>query len=118
MRDHLEYNRSLWGAVEYLHQRGVNDSMIDAGYVVNGWQQYAHPENAPHNEGGEIYIPGFTTNEQTLRYRVSNTALPDWNLLENFPYKRWLGPSGSIYLLECVHANGVCEFPRRKPERD
>ena len=76
MRDHLEYNRSLWGAVEYLHQRGVNDSMIDAGYVVNGWQQYAHPENAPHNKGGEIYIPGFTTNEQNvtvprIKYRSS-----------------------------------------------
>ena len=114
VRDHLEYNRSLWAAVDYLHRRGVKDSMIDAGYVVDGWQQYAHPENAPRGKDGKIYVPGFTTFKQSLRYRVSNSSLPKWKLLETFSYRRWLGPSGAIYVLECAGGNGSCEFTTRQ----
>ncbi len=46
LRDHLEYNAALWSGVRYLESRGAPASEIDGGWAVNGWLQYAHPENA------------------------------------------------------------------------
>ena len=57
IRDHLTYNRALWAAVDTLHQSGVPARDINGGYVVNGWLQYVHPEDAYRNARGDIEIP-------------------------------------------------------------
>src|SRR5262249_44804495 len=49
LRDHLAYNSALWRAVDALSARGVPESQIDAGYVVDGWFHFAHSENGPRH---------------------------------------------------------------------
>ena len=98
-RDHLAYNAAVWGAVERLREQGVAASEIDGGYVVNSWLQYAHPENAPHDHG-RAYVPKLTDARIILRYELSNEALPGQKLIVAEPYRRWLAPSGKIYVRE------------------
>ena len=100
VHDHLQYNQALWQAVDVLRQRGVPESDINGGYVVNGWLQYAHPENAPRDEQGNILVPWLTTNINPLRYQIANLPVPHWRLVKAIPYHRWLGRSGTICILE------------------
>ena len=96
---------ALWTAVHHLHLRGAHDREIDGGYVVNGWQQYAHPENAPRDAHGKVVVPQVTVSD-TLRYQISNRRVPDWKLLETLPYRRWMGRSGLIYVHERLAGDG------------
>ena len=98
-RDHLAYNAAVWAAVERLREQGVAASEIDGGYVVNSWLQYAYPENAPRDHG-RAYVPKLTNAGVTLRYELSNEALPGQKLIATEPYRRWLAPSGKIYVRE------------------
>jgi hypothetical protein len=79
--------------------RAAAISQIDAGYVVNGWLQYAHPENAPRDAAGAVAVPWVNVGG-TLPYRIANRALRDYHVIRSIPYRRWLGRSGSIYLLD------------------
>jgi hypothetical protein len=99
MYDHLQLNRALWRAVSELRGRGVPDDEIDAGYVVNGWLQCAHPEHAPRDARGNPFVPMLTTSSGMLPYEVSVRPLPGWKTLDVIPYRRWLGPSGAIWVL-------------------
>jgi hypothetical protein len=98
-RDHLTFNNALWQAVAWLQQEGIPRSQFDGGYVVNGWLQYAHPQYAARDEKGHISVPMIHTRE-TLRYRISNIPLTGWRVLQAVPYRRWMGRSGAIYILE------------------
>jgi hypothetical protein len=100
VHDHLQYNQALWQAVDTLQERGIPDSDIDGGYVVNGWLHYAHPENAPQDEQGNILVPGLTTKMNPLRYLIANRPLPNWRVVQTIPYHRWWGRSGIICILE------------------
>jgi hypothetical protein len=100
VRDHLQYNQALWQAVAVLRQRGVPDSDIDGGYIVNGWLHYAHPDKAPRDEQGNILVPGLTTAGNPLRYVIANLPLPQWRVVTTIPYQRWWGRSGTIWVLE------------------
>jgi hypothetical protein len=98
-RDHLTFNNALWQAVAWLRQEGIPISQIDGGYIVNGWLQYAHPQNAPRDQQGKVSVPMIHT-KGTLRYRISNIPLMGWRVLRIIPYQRWMGRSGAIYILE------------------
>jgi hypothetical protein len=99
VRDHLEYNRAVWGGVAYLHDLGAKDSEIHGGWPINGWLQYAHPQNAPiRNAKGEIRVP-WVNDKFMLPYQIANQPMEGWSELTHIPYKRWLGHSGSIYVL-------------------
>jgi hypothetical protein len=99
VRDHLEYNRAVWAAVAYLREQGVNPGDINGGYVVNGWLQYAHPENARRDRNGNPLVP-WVTQVIDLPFQISNQPLADWQQIKVIPYGRWLGYSGAIYVLE------------------
>jgi hypothetical protein len=99
--DHLRYNATLWEAVDELHRMGVPDSEINGGYTVNAWLQYAHPESAHRDEEGRAVVPWVNEDRagDLLRYHVANAPRDGWKTLKSFPYTRWLGPSGKIYIL-------------------
>jgi hypothetical protein len=99
LRDHLAYNQALWQAVERLRSIGAQDVDIDGGYAVNGWLQYAHPQNAPRDAAGRILVSSVNANIPS-RYRISNATPDGWRCLEKIPYQRWLGRPGGIYILE------------------
>ncbi|MBI5396970.1 MAG: hypothetical protein HZA91_16865 [Verrucomicrobia bacterium] len=68
--------------------------------MVNGWFQYAHPQDAPRDAKGAIVVPGMTTDFVSLRYKIANAPQAGWKELRAFPYRRWLGRSGKIHVLE------------------
>lgn len=99
LRDHLAYSHALWGAVDSLQREGAPASQIDAGYVVNGWLQYAHPENARRNEEGEVSVP-MVNGGGLLHYQISNAPSKEWPTLRTVPYSSWLSGRGQLYILD------------------
>jgi hypothetical protein len=99
VRDHLAYNAALWQAVAEVRQMGAKDAEINGGWMVNGWLQYAHPENAHREKDGHILIPWLNDQDLVLPYKISNRADPGWKVLTSVPYRRWLAPSGAIFVL-------------------
>lgn len=99
VRDHLHYNAAVWRAVDQLRRAGVPPSEIDGGYVVNGWLQYAHPDQAARDTTGKVAVPMMNVGG-TLPYQISNSPMPGRKLIATVPYTRWLGRSGHIYVLE------------------
>ena len=98
-RDHLNYNAALYSALDSLRAMGAASSEINGGYAMNGWNQYAHPENAPRDRFGAIYVPWINSNSQ-LNYEISNSRSADAKVLATIPYKKWIGPSGNVYVLD------------------
>ncbi len=73
-------------------------SEIDAGYAVNGWLQYTHPERARRNGSGEISIP-MVNSADRLAYTVSMRRRDPAVILEATPYSGWLFPDGQLFVL-------------------
>lgn len=97
--DHLDYNRAVWSAVADLRAEGVPPREIDGGYVVNGWLQYLHPDDAYHDASGRIIVPmvnGFAE----LTYTVADRPMPNRAVVERYRYIGWLRPGGYIYVLK------------------
>jgi hypothetical protein len=105
-RDHLSYNAALFSALEQVRGLGAADSEINGGYVINGWNQYAHPENAPRDQFGAAQIPFVNANNQ-LRYEISNSRSPDAKVLATIPYHRWIAGSGQLYILDRAQRPGA-----------
>jgi hypothetical protein len=99
VRDHLTYNRAVWDAVQLLRASGMKPADFDGGYVVNGWLQYAHPEHARRDATGSVQVPSINTRVQP-DVRISNHALAGWKIVASFPYTRWAGRSGHVYVLK------------------
>ena len=97
VRDHLQYNSALWSAVETLRP-SVPDSEINGGYVVNGWLQYAHPQQAHHDADGNVDVP-WVNGVYDPPYAIANGIIDGWEVLQTIGYNRWLGPAGKIYVL-------------------
>jgi hypothetical protein len=98
-QDYLSYNTALFSALQQLRGLGAADSEINGGYVINGWNQYAHPENAPRDQAGAPQIPWVNARNQ-LRYEISNTRSGSVKLLATVPYDRWIGGSSELYILD------------------
>jgi len=100
LHDDLEYNRALWQGVDYLRGMGIPPARIDGGYVVNGWLQYAHKEQARLNGKGEVEVEFVNAQGTDFNYQISNTLKDGWIKLKEIPYGSWLGTSGRLYVLE------------------
>jgi hypothetical protein len=69
----LDFNKVLDDMTNDLQARGVAPADINAGYSLNGWRLYVHPENrAP--KMGDWDIP-FVTNDWPTPYRI--VTVPD-----------------------------------------
>jgi hypothetical protein len=100
MRDHLALNAAVWQGVAQLEARGTPLSQIDGGYLVNGWTQYAHPEDAPRDERGAPFVPGVSVSPGALSTLIALRPLPGWRVIGRIPYERILAGSGELVLLE------------------
>ncbi len=101
LRDHQSYNAALWQAVDELRAQGVANADIDGGYVVNGWLQYARPDQAHRDAAGRIAIPWLNEVSEVviLPYLIADLPRDDRPTLRTFDYDRILGPAGTIYIL-------------------
>lgn len=97
--DHLRYNQALWDAVGWARRAGIETRELDGGYVVNGWLQYAHSEQAARTPGGDVRVPWINVDE-TLRYGIVNRVPAGARVLHEIAYRRILAPSGRIYVID------------------
>ena len=93
-------NRAASEALAWLRNRGIPFSDIDAGYALDGWYLYAHPENLAPGQIPERDVPFVTTNEPRP-YVIATAPLKSYKVLRNY---RWSIPLRSleynIYVLQ------------------
>jgi hypothetical protein len=99
MGDHLRYSQAFWDAVGWARQAGIETRQLDGGYVVNGWLQYAHPEQAARAPNGDVQVPGVNA-DATPRYGIVKVVPPGAHVLHAVPYRRFMAPSGRIYVVD------------------
>jgi len=99
LHDDIQYNRALWSSVDYLRETGAPLPRVHGGYIVNGWLQYAHRENAKVNEKGDVQVEWINVQTEDFDYQISNRAEAGWLRLKEFQYKNWFGDPGTLYVL-------------------
>jgi hypothetical protein len=75
-RDMLATNDAVAGLERELEASGVPPSQIDAGYSLNGWRLYAHPENLLPPHADPHYDVPFVTSATPTPYRIVNVPGP------------------------------------------
>jgi hypothetical protein len=100
LHDELAYNRALWLSADYLRQTGAPLPRVNGGYMVNGWLQYAHKENAKTNRKGEVEVNIINVVTKDFDYQISNGTEAGWLELKRFPYYSWLETSGDLHILK------------------
>jgi hypothetical protein len=95
-------NRAAATGLSWLRHRGINFSEIDAGYALNGWYLYAHPENLAPGNTPDRDVPFVTTNEKKP-YVIATSPISDYRVIRRYT---WSIPLRSldynIYVLEQV----------------
>ena len=95
-------NRAAATGLSWLRHRGVNFSEIDAGYALNGWYLYAHPENLAPGNTPDRDVPFVTTNEKKP-YVIATSPISGYGVLRRYT---WSIPLRAldyhIYVLEQV----------------
>ena len=98
-------NRAASEALAWLRNRGIPFSDIDAGYALDGWYLYAHPENLAPGQIPERDVPFVTTNERRP-YVIATAPLEGYKMLRDY---RWSIPLRSleynIYVLQDATEN-------------
>lgn len=98
VRDRSAAETAIWAAVADLRQSGVPVSDIDAGYVVNGWLQYAHPEHAHRDAQGNVAVP-FVNGDAELPWIVAAAPLPGTTIVREYSFARTGRRPGSVFVL-------------------
>jgi hypothetical protein len=99
LRDRIEAENALWSAVNDLQRSGVPVSQIDAGYVVNGWLQYAHPDQANRNAAGHVAVP-WVNDASPSPWVVATTPLPNTEVVREYRFRRTWRDPGSVFVLK------------------
>ena len=86
-RDLLGFNAACAEAVTWLEKSGVPPYEIDAGYPLNGWHLYAHPENLPPGADRRYDVP-FVTGGQTTKFAIMSHPVPGTEVLRVVPLPR------------------------------
>lgn len=84
--DYMQWNKTRWQALDYVHSKGFSSKLIDGGYEYNGWYNYSAYYNAKPNKSywwiaDDYYIISFAP---IRNYNVEKTF--DYTTL--LPYKR------------------------------
>ena len=96
--DNFRFNRAVSDGREWLLRRGVAPGHIDAGYALNGWWLYAHPENLLAGARPETDIP-FIGNLADLPYKIAKAPMPSYEVVQVFTWHTLWAASNSIYVL-------------------
>ena len=83
-RDMLAFNQACHEAARDLEASGIPAWEIDAGYPLNGWRLYAHPENLPAGADRRYYVP-YVTSKATTRFALTNTPGPGDEVMRAIP---------------------------------
>jgi hypothetical protein len=97
--DHFRFNGAVSQARTWLLHQHVAPSQIDAGYVLNGWWLYAHPENLSPGARPESDVT-FVTTEINLPFKVANSPVPSYKIIRAFTWQSLWAVSDTIYVLQ------------------
>ena len=75
-RDMLAFNEAAASLKRELEATGVPRWDIDAGYALDGWDLYAHPENLAPGSDRHYQVP-YVTSEGPTHYSITNSPLPN-----------------------------------------
>lgn len=85
-RDMLAVNHVAAAAVRALEASGVPAFQIDAGYTLNGWRLYAHPEHLPAGVDRATGVPRVTSNTTPPgAYVVTTSPRPGETVVQTLP---------------------------------
>jgi hypothetical protein len=91
--DFMDMKRSQKEAQDYLvHQMNVQPCDIDGGLEFNGYHCYS-PDFRPHDGLSWWWV-------QKEDYLITLGPLPDYQVVRSFPFKRYFGPDGAIFVLK------------------
>jgi hypothetical protein len=98
-RDMLAFNEACAAAAREVEAMGVPAWEVDAGYPLNGWRLYAHPENLPPGSNRRYEVP-FVTSVRPTRYAIMNGPKPGYDVVRVVPLERasWQA-SRAVYIL-------------------
>jgi hypothetical protein len=85
-RDMLAFNDTCARVAAELEASGIPAWDIDAGYSLDGWRLYAHPERLPPGANRQFDVPFVTSNRPT-HYSITNSPLPHSEVLRTVPLK-------------------------------
>jgi hypothetical protein len=98
-RDMLATNEVAARIARGLEESGVPPSEVDAGYALNGWRLYAHPENLPPKADRHEDVP-FITSDAPTQYRIVNVPGPDEEVIRVEPLPdAWWQVTDRVYLV-------------------
>jgi hypothetical protein len=98
-RDMLAFNDAAREAARELEATGIPAWDIDAGYSLNGWRLYAHPEHLPAGANRRFDVP-FVTSNRATQFSIVNSPLPHSEVLRIVPLERsWWQATHAIYVV-------------------
>jgi hypothetical protein len=86
-RDMLAFNDTCARVAGELEASGIPPWDIDAGYPLDGWRLYAHPERLPPGANRQSDVPFVTSNRPT-HFSITNSPLPQSEVLRIVPLER------------------------------
>ena len=93
-------SRATAEALSWLRNKNISFAQIDAGYVLNGWNLYAHPENLSSGEGRESDVP-LVTSLTKKPYVIAASHIAGYRVIREYS---WAVPLTAhkykIYVLE------------------
>ena len=99
-RDLLTVNAASATAARQLEAAGIPPWEIDAGYALNGWRLYAHPENLPPGADRRFDVP-YVTSGRLPMFRVTNVPLPGYDVVRVVALDHtWWQVTDRLYVLQ------------------
>ena len=94
-------SRAIAQGVAWLRAKNIPLASIDAGYVFNGWNLYAHPENLSPGAVPERDVP-LVTSKENKPYVMADSPIAGYKIIRDY---RWSIPfrhhsSYRVYVLE------------------
>jgi hypothetical protein len=98
--DNLQLSRAVQRAFESLQRDGIAMAEIDAGYPLNGWNLYGHPENLPPSARADRDVPRVTA-EIEKPYVIAASPLPGYQVLREVRWSPsfWIA-TDRVYILK------------------
>jgi hypothetical protein len=96
--DNFRLNAAVADARQSLLAQGIAPWAIDAGYPLNGWWLYAHPENLPNGSRAESDVP-LVTGANLLPYKIATGPLPSYKVIEVVTWPSVWATADRLYIL-------------------
>ena len=78
-------SRAIAEALAWLRGKDIPFASIDAGYVFNGWNLYAHPENLPPGAVPERDVP-LVTSEEKKPYVIAASPIAGYRVIREYSW--------------------------------